>query len=70
LNLRYRGPNRIPCRAVFEKGEELGYFQHGSTVVVLASGDLMPAEGLGTGAEIRVGQPLFRRRPRAPTPEP
>lgn len=70
LNLRYRGPNRIPCRAAFRKGEELGYFQHGSTVVVLASGDLVPADGVRSGAEVRVGQALIRRRARTPTPTP
>ncbi|MGH9163173.1 MAG: archaetidylserine decarboxylase, partial [Vicinamibacteraceae bacterium] len=29
LHLQYRGPNRIPCRASFKKGDELGYFHHG-----------------------------------------
>src|SRR5580693_6858172 len=38
LNLRYRGPNLIKCRASFCKGDEMGHFQHGSTIVVLATG--------------------------------
>src|SRR5882724_2559618 len=36
LNLRHRGPNVIACRAQFAKGEELGWFEHGSTIIVFA----------------------------------
>ena len=36
LHLRYRGPNRIPCHARFAQGEEMGWFQHGSTIIVFA----------------------------------
>ena len=36
LNLKYRGPNVIPCNASFKKGEELGWFEHGSTIIVVA----------------------------------
>ena len=62
LDLRYRGPNRIPCDVTFEKGDELGYFQHGSTILVFASGELRFADGLREGRTIRVGQSLFRTR--------
>lgn len=60
LDLRYRGPNHIPCDARFEKGEELGYFHSGSTIIVFASGPLVLAPQVVDGALIRVGQPLFR----------
>ena len=60
LNLRYRGPNRIACRATFRKGEELGYFHHGSTIIVLGSADLGLADGVTEGAIIRMGAPLLR----------
>ena len=60
LDLAYRGPNRIPCDASFEKGEEMGYFQHGSTIIALASGGLELHEDLVEGSTIRVGQPLLR----------
>jgi phosphatidylserine decarboxylase len=58
LNLRYRGPNLIPVWARFAKGEELGRFEHGSTLLVFAPRGftLLPAEG----SVIRVGQPLMR----------
>ena len=35
-NLKYRGPNVIACDATFRKGEELGWFEHGSTIIVFA----------------------------------
>ena len=60
LNLRYRGPNRIACRARFRKGDELGYFHHGSTVVVLGTGDCRLGDDITEGAIIRMGTPLLR----------
>jgi phosphatidylserine decarboxylase len=36
LHLGYRGPNVIPCSAEFKKGEEMGWFEHGSTIIVFA----------------------------------
>src|SRR6201989_111285 len=30
LGLKYRGPNVFACAAEFEKGQEMGWFQHGS----------------------------------------
>jgi phosphatidylserine decarboxylase len=61
LTLRYRGPNRLPCGGAVAKGEELGYFEHGSTIVVVASKGLELAEGLAEGREIAMGSPLLRR---------
>jgi phosphatidylserine decarboxylase len=60
LNLKYRGPNRIACRAVFRKGEELGYFHHGSTIVVVAPPGLGLCENVREGELIRMGAPLLR----------
>jgi len=59
LGLRYAGPARIPCDARYEKGEELGWFEQGSTIIVLASGDFALADGVGTGRRLRVGEPLL-----------
>ena len=36
LSLKHRGPNVMACDAPFGKGDEMGWFQHGSTVIVLA----------------------------------
>src|SRR5262245_21423990 len=61
LTLRYRGPNRIPCDRAFRKGEEMGYFEHGSTIVVFATRGFELDDGLTEGATIKMGEPLLRK---------
>ena len=39
------GPNVIPC-APLRKGEEMGWFEHGSTIVVFAPGPWSFAENV------------------------
>lgn len=63
LNLGYRGPNRIPCRAMLRKGEEMGYFEHGSTIIVFAPRGYRLADGVSTGMRIAQGAPLLVRSP-------
>lgn len=60
LDMRYNGPRRIDCNADFERGQELGWFEHGSTVIVLSGPGLEPLESLADGDVIRVGRPLMR----------
>jgi len=60
LHLRYRGPNVIACDARFAKGEEMGWFQHGSTILVFAPRGFALHERVREGARIRVGEPLMR----------
>src|SRR5882724_1104651 len=36
LNAASRGPTVFPCDASVRKGDELGWFEHGSTIIVLA----------------------------------
>ena len=60
LHLRYRGPNEIPCDAQYAKGQEMGWFQHGSTIIVLVPKGLAPCAGLHEGQRIRMGEPLLR----------
>jgi phosphatidylserine decarboxylase len=60
LHLRYRGPNVIPCDAHFAKGEEMGWFQHGSTILVFAPRGFALHESVREGAHIRTGEPLMR----------
>ena len=62
LNLKHRGPNDIPCDAAFRKGDELGWFQHGSTAIVFAPEGFTLCDGIRDGARIRVGEPLMRLR--------
>lgn len=60
LDLRYRGPNHIACNAKYARGEEMGYFQHGSTIIVFASRHFRIAEAVRDGETIRMGQALLR----------
>jgi phosphatidylserine decarboxylase len=59
LHLRYRGPNHIPCSAPLKRGEEMGWFEHGSTLVVFVPPGVQLAQGLSAGKTVRMGQPLF-----------
>jgi phosphatidylserine decarboxylase len=59
LHLRYRGPHELPCKARFAKGEEMGWFQHGSTLIVFAPRGFSLCGGLEPGARIRMGQALL-----------
>ena len=63
LHLGYRGPNRIPCDATFNRGDELGWFQHGSTIIVFAPPGFALCEEVRSGAQIRMGSRLMRRTP-------
>jgi phosphatidylserine decarboxylase len=60
LGLKHRGPNVIACDAAFSKGEEIGWFQHGSTIIVLAPDGFSLHEDVRENTTIRVGQPLMR----------
>ncbi len=60
FRLDRRGPNSFPCSAEYRKGDEMGWFEHGSTIVVLAPKGYAPAAALETGTTIRMGQPLLR----------
>jgi phosphatidylserine decarboxylase len=60
LHLRYRGPNRIACRAKLRKGEEMGWFEHGSTIIAFVPPGVTLCHNWRAGNVIRVGEPLFR----------
>jgi len=59
LHLRYRGPNTLPCDASLRKGEEMGWFQHGSTMIAFAPPGVQLCAGLRHGDVIRMGEPLL-----------
>jgi phosphatidylserine decarboxylase len=48
------------CDAPFRKGEEMGWFEHGSTIVVLAPEGFALSDGVTQGTTIRMGQPLLQ----------
>ena len=60
LHLRYRGPNVIPCDVGLRRGEEMGWFEHGSTIIVFAPRGARLSEELSEGTRVRMGQPLIR----------
>jgi phosphatidylserine decarboxylase len=60
LHLKYRGANEIPCNAKYRKGDEMGWFQHGSTIIALVPKGVTLADGLHEGLRIRMGEPLLR----------
>ena len=60
LSLKHRGANVFACDARFKKGEEMGWFQHGSTIIVFAPDGFSLCENVQEGAMIRMGQPLMR----------
>ncbi len=60
LDLKHRGPNVFRCDSPFGKGEEMGYFQHGSTIIVFAPDGFALCDDVREGRVIRMGQPLMR----------
>jgi phosphatidylserine decarboxylase len=60
LNLRYKGPNDIPCDANYVKGQEMGWFEHGSTILLFVPSGLTLVNGIETGKRIRMGEPLLQ----------
>jgi phosphatidylserine decarboxylase len=59
LNLGYKGPNEIPCDAGYVKGQEMGWFEHGSTILVFMPPGFRLAEGVEVGKTIRMGEALL-----------
>ena len=59
LGLDYAGPAQLPCDEPFAKGQEMGWFQHGSTILVFAPRGFRLAPGLASGARLRMDQALM-----------
>jgi phosphatidylserine decarboxylase len=60
LNARTQGATSFHCDVDVRKGEELGWFEHGSTIIVLAPEHYRFCDNVGDGLRIRAGQPLLR----------
>lgn len=60
MNKNYRGAGAIDCDATFNKGDELGWFKHGSTIIVFAPPGFQLCVREGT--LIRMGRALMRLR--------
>jgi phosphatidylserine decarboxylase len=55
-----RGANHFACDARLRKGEEMGWFQQGSTIIVFAPPNFTLCTGVAEGNPIRMGEPLMR----------
>jgi phosphatidylserine decarboxylase len=60
VNPRQSAPIAMPCNVVFRKGEEMGWFEHGSTIIVLAPLGIIVTPNVRAGAVIRMGEQLLR----------
>ena len=60
LHLRYSGPNVIACDARFRKGEEMGWFELGSTIIVFAPAGFGCATTYAKAPSSGWEQPLLR----------
>lgn len=61
LDMHYSGPEHIACYANYLKGEEMGYFQHGSTIILFAGSQYELAENIEPGFGIKMGQALLKQ---------
>jgi phosphatidylserine decarboxylase len=61
MNLRWRGPNTLPCDAALRRGDEMGWFEHGSTILVFVPPGMRMVPGIEPGQQIRMGQRLLER---------
>ncbi len=59
LHLRTLGSRPVDCDPRFAKGEEMGWFEHGSTIIVFAPRGFALAPGIAEGRPVRMGQALM-----------
>ncbi len=59
MNMNYRGAAEIDCDVPFRKGDELGWFEHGSTIIVFAPPGFRLCHDIREGTPIRMGRALM-----------
>ncbi|HEX5389987.1 MAG TPA: archaetidylserine decarboxylase [Burkholderiaceae bacterium] len=60
LHLRWPGPKVMRCHVPHAKGQEMGWFEHGSTIIVFVPPGFELAQGVATGQRLRAGEALLR----------
>ncbi len=60
MNMNYRGATEIDCDASFRKGEEIGWFEHGSTIIVFAPPGFRLCDDIRQGKVVQMGHALMR----------
>jgi phosphatidylserine decarboxylase len=53
----------FPCDASLQKGQEMGWFEHGSTIILFAPEGFTLCAHIHEGMTIKVGQPVMRLPP-------
>jgi len=61
-SIRDGGPRKLPVETAITKGAEMGWFEHGSTIIMLVPPGFAFADGIETGCRIRAGEALFVRQ--------
>jgi len=61
--LREGGARRIACDVAVAKGEEMGWFEHGSTIIMFVPPGFALVQGIADGMPVRAGQALLKRDP-------
>jgi phosphatidylserine decarboxylase len=59
LHSGYHGPDHLVCDVPCLQGEELGWFEHGSTILVFAPRPCTLRADLREGMQLRMGEVLF-----------
>jgi phosphatidylserine decarboxylase len=59
FDIRHGGARTLSVDVPLHKGEEMGWFEHGSTIIVFAPAGFALHASVREGAMIRVGQPLM-----------
>ncbi|MDI1284297.1 MAG: archaetidylserine decarboxylase [Reyranella sp.] len=60
MNMNYRGAAEIGCSAPVRKGEELGWFEHGSTIIMFAPKGFRLCRDIREGTVLQMGRALMR----------
>ncbi|MBE7157494.1 MAG: phosphatidylserine decarboxylase [Rhodospirillales bacterium] len=61
---RSAGSMPVPGKNRLRRGQEMGWFEHGSTIIVLGDRGLSIANAITTGSTVRMGEALLRRERR------
>jgi phosphatidylserine decarboxylase len=59
MNMNYRGAAEIDCNVKFAKGDELGWFEHGSTIILFAPPGFRLCADIRPSMVIRMGRALM-----------
>jgi phosphatidylserine decarboxylase len=59
LHLKYRGADTLACQHPCTRSQEMGWFEHGSTIIVLAPAGFTLDVKLHQGSQIRMGEALL-----------